>query len=135
MGQQEPRRLGCAWRNASLRTKGLVVIAVPVVGMLLATVCLFAVGIQGRHAADSVSHSLEVRTQIHELDANLVEVDAAVRGYLLDGQSQWLTRFERAKASSDELVGRLRSLIADNARQRGRLTLQDSPFDLDRVRA
>jgi PAS domain S-box-containing protein len=105
-----------------LRTKGLVVIAVPVVGMLVAAVCLFVVGIQGRHAADSVSHTLEVRTQIHELDANVVEVDAAVRGYLLDGQSQWLTRFERAKASSDELVGHLRSLIADNARQRGRLT-------------
>jgi len=75
-------RVGRAWADLPLRAKGLVVIAIPLLALLLATV-LFGVALaQDRRAQGAVLHTVEVEREIAEVR---ILVQAGVVGYVLTG--------------------------------------------------
>jgi hypothetical protein len=75
-------RVGRAWADLPLRAKGLVVIAIPLLALLLATV-LFGVALaQDRRAQGAVLHTVEVEREIAQVR---ILVQAGVTGYVLTG--------------------------------------------------
>ena len=108
------QRPGRAWADLPLRAKGLVVVAIPLLALLLATV-LFGVALaQDRRAQDAVLHSVEVERQIAHVR---IQVQAGVTGYVLTGERRYLTSYEIARRELPETVGQLGSLVSDNPGQ------------------
>jgi len=107
------QRPGRAWADLPLRVKGLVV-AIPLLALLLATV-LFGVALaQDRRAQDAVLHSVEVERQIAHVR---IQVQAGVTGYVLTGERRYLTSYETARRELPEAVGQLGGLVSDNPGQ------------------
>jgi PAS domain S-box-containing protein len=105
---------GRAWADLPLRAKGLVVVAIPLLALLLATV-LFGVALaQDRRAQDAVLHSVEVERQIAHVR---IQVQAGVTGYVLTGERRYLTSYETARRELPEAVGQLGGLVSDNPGQ------------------
>jgi CHASE3 domain sensor protein len=108
------QRPGRAWADLPLRAKGLVVVAIPLLALLLATV-LFGVALaQDRRAQDAVLHSVEVERQIAHVR---IQVQAGVTGYVLTGERRYLTSYETARRELPEAVGQLGGLVSDNPGQ------------------
>jgi CHASE3 domain sensor protein len=80
-------RVERAWADLPLRAKGLVVIAIPLLALLLATV-LFGVALaQDRRAQGAVLHTVEVERQIAQVR---ILVQAGVTGYVLTEERRYL---------------------------------------------
>jgi PAS domain S-box-containing protein len=112
------RRVGRAWGDLPLRAKGLVVVAIPLLAMLLATV-LFGVALaQDRRAQGAVLHTVEVERQIAQVR---ILVQAGVTGYVLTGERRYLTSYEAARRDLPEAVDQLGDLVSDNPGQADRV--------------
>ena len=110
--------VGRAWADLPLRAKGLVVIAIPLLAMLLATV-LFGVALaQDRRAQGAVLHTVEVEREIAQVR---ILVQAGVTGYVLTGERRYLTSYEEARRELPRAVGNLGGLVRDNPGQAARL--------------
>jgi len=113
------RRLrGRTWADLPLRAKGLVVVAIPLLALLLATV-LFGVALaQDQRAQDAVLHTVEVERQIAHVR---IQVQAGVTGYVLTGERRYLTSYEAARRELPLAVDQLGGLVSDNPAQLDRL--------------
>ncbi|HSK35121.1 MAG TPA: CHASE3 domain-containing protein, partial [Actinomycetota bacterium] len=112
------RGIGRAWADLPLRAKGLVVVAVPLLALLLATV-LFGVALaQDRRAQGAVLRTVEVERQIAQVR---ILVQAGVTGYVLTGERRYLTSYEAARRDLPEAVDQLGDRVSDNPDQVGRV--------------
>ena len=103
------RGVGRAWADLPLRAKGLVVVAVPLLAMLLATV-LFGVALaQDRRAQGAVLHTVEVERQIAQVR---ILVHAGVTGYVLTGERRYLTPYEQARRELPQAVVQLGQFVS-----------------------
>ena len=120
---QEPARhhgraVGRAWADLPLRAKGLVVVAIPLAALVLATV-LFGVALaQDRRAQGAVLHTVEVEREIAQVR---ILVQTGVTGYVLTGERRYLTSYEQARAELPRAVAQLGNLVSDNPGQAQRL--------------
>jgi PAS domain S-box-containing protein len=111
-------RVGRAWADLPLRAKGLVVIAIPLLALLLATV-LFGVALaQDRRAQGAVLHTVEVEREIAQVR---ILVQAGVTGYVLTGERRYLTSYEEARRELPPAVDHLGDLVRDSPAQAGRI--------------
>jgi len=112
-------RVGRAWADLPLRAKGLVVIAIPLLALLLATV-LFGVALaQDRRAQAAVLHTVEVEREIAQVR---ILVQAGVTGYVLTGERRYLTSYEHARRDLPRAVDGLGVLVKDNSVQVARVS-------------
>ena len=65
--QRDPRGVGRAWADLPLRSKGLVVVATPLLALLLATVLFGVAMAQDRRAQTAVLHTMEVEREIAQV--------------------------------------------------------------------
>jgi CHASE3 domain sensor protein len=111
-------RVERAWADLPLRAKGLVVIAIPLLALLLATV-LFGVALaQDRRAQGAVLHTVEVEREVAQVR---ILVQAGVTGYVLTGERRYLTSYEQARKELPRAVDNLGDLVRDNPGQAARL--------------
>ena len=108
-------RVGPGWggpgADLPLRAKGLVVIAIPLLALLLATV-LFGVALaQERRAQGAVLHTVEIEREIAQVR---ILVQAGVVGYVLTGERRYLTSYESARRELPQAVDDLGRLVDDN---------------------
>jgi signal transduction histidine kinase len=68
-----------------------------------------------------VSHSHAVLSQVHLVETRLVDAESAMRGYLLTGDTAYLTPYAMARSTLAEEVARLKSLTAGDAAQQRRI--------------
>lgn len=84
-----------------------------------------------------VNHSLEVRAALGDIDSAYVKAGRARSGYVISGNSEFLTQFEESVPEIPRRFARLSDLIGDNQTQRdlfSRLqTVTDSRVDLLRA--
>jgi CHASE3 domain sensor protein len=93
-------------------------VAIPLLAMLLAMV-LFGVALaQDRRAQGAVLRTVEVERQIAHVR---ILVQAGVAGYVLTGESQYLTSYEAARRELPLAVAQLSVLVNDNPGQADRL--------------
>ena len=120
---QEPARhhgraVGRAWADLPLRAKGLVVVAIPLAALVLATL-LFGVALaQDRRAQGAVLHTVEVEREIAQVR---ILVQTGVTGYVLTGERRYLTSYEQARTELPRAVAQLGNLVSDNPGQAQRL--------------
>jgi PAS domain S-box-containing protein len=108
------RRIGRAWADLPLRAKGLVVVAIPLLALLLATVGFGVALAQDRRAQGAVLHTVEVERQVAEVR---ILAQAGVTGYVLTGERRYLTSYENARRELPEAVVELGGLVSDNPGQ------------------
>ncbi len=116
----EPSRLGRAWSDLPLRRKGVVVVAIPLVALVVAGGSFLLVQHSSGRADRELHATLELRSQILEVRALLVDAETGVRGYLLVGRDAFLTPYFTARERLPGALGRLGSMVQDEAEQADR---------------
>ncbi|HTS76354.1 MAG TPA: ATP-binding protein [Bryobacteraceae bacterium] len=111
-----------AWSNLSLRSKVLLVAALPVMA-LLASVLLLNKMEQNREKAEQrVLQALDFRSQLQNVYILLIDAESAVRNYGLTGRDDGLEQFSMVGPSLDAAFDKVRDLVADEPEQVKRLS-------------
>ena len=71
--------------------------------------------------AERVAHTLDVIEHVQTLMEHVKDAETGQRGYLLTGTENYLSRYTTAQTTAPAELAALRSLTADNERQRDRL--------------
>lgn len=114
------------WMNLSLRSKGMVVLAVPLTMSLVATTVFFAFLAEVSEASDRVSAATGSTPHIAQVSRLVLEAETGLRGYLASGDERFL---EPASVAREQLPPELDRLAA---------SLRDDPDQgarVDRLRA
>lgn len=111
------------WANRALATKGLVVVALPLLIFLGSVAVLFAISRMEAEAEQDVRLTIAIQTDINEVHALLAEASSGVRGYLLTGERRFLEPYQRAEDTLPALFAQLQAAIrdADAARRLARI--------------
>jgi PAS domain S-box-containing protein len=112
------RVVGRAWTDLPLRAKGLVVVAIPLASLVLATVLFGGALAQDRRAQGAVLHTVEVEREIAQVR---VLVQTGVTGYVLTGERRYLTSYKQARAELPKAVAMLGDLVSDDPGQAERV--------------
>jgi methyl-accepting chemotaxis protein len=99
--------------------KGLVVVGLPVLRLIIATLAFFASEREARRAQSSVDRTLEIEAELQAILGLVVDSETAVRGYVINQQDVFLEQHRAARDQLPAALDRLRSLVRDA--QRGRL--------------
>lgn len=101
------------WANRPLATKGLVVVAVPLLIFLGSVAALYAISRQESRAEQDVRLTIAIQNDVNEVHALLAEASSGVRGYLLTGEPRFLEPYQRAEQLVPQVTRRLRGAIRD----------------------
>lgn len=101
------------WANRPLATKGLVVVAVPLLIFLGSVAALFSISRMEARAEQDVRLTIAIQTDVNEVHALLAEASSGVRGYLLTGEPRFLEPYTRAEELVPRVTQRLRASIRD----------------------
>ncbi len=110
-------RVVAPFGNLSLRTKGILVVCVPVCALLAAMVVFYQFQQQTRNAAAQVAHTYQVRSAIRRVTIRLANADSALYGYLLTGRPSFLAGYWEARREIQEPLDALTRLVTDNPTQ------------------
>ncbi len=105
------------WPDLPLRTKGLVVIAVPAAATVLIACASYVLGTCATAAGEAVNHSLQVSQEIQRLKADEAETSAHVRAYFITGEEVFADKARDAIAAFDGTLDKLSALIKDDPEQ------------------
>lgn len=106
-------RIGRWWANRPLATKGLVVVALPLLIFFGSVAVLLAIGRMEAEAEQDVRLTIAIQTDVNEVHAILAEASSGVRGYLLTGEPRFLEPYERAEKALPQVFARLNASIRD----------------------
>lgn len=109
------------WTDRSLRSKGFVVLAIPLAALLMTNLAFTLVRQRESSAQRWVNHTLAVRDQIDSTELLLLDAEAGMLGYLLTGDPSLLAPYQAAQQQYPLAIARLRDLMADNPLQLDRL--------------
>lgn len=110
-------RLGRWWADRPLRTKILLVVAIPATSFAVAASSFFVYQDQERRAAAAVMGSVEVDAVIQAILVDAVNAESGVRGYLLTDDTDWLAPYDEAVRDLPLSVSRAIALVADQPSQ------------------
>jgi PAS domain S-box-containing protein len=105
------------WADLSLRAKGVVVVAMPVLAMVVAVGAFSLSAKQARRVEDQASDANRERFVAHSLLIAELDAETAVRGYLLTGREAFLDPYAEAVAATSLELERLKRLLPDEPEQ------------------
>jgi PAS domain S-box-containing protein len=101
--------------SLSLRSKGLLVVLIPLTAVLVVAASFYQYS-RGVDAAEEwVNHSYEVGSQIRALSILVGNAEAGVRGYLLTGNRDYLRHYEESRREIPVRLANLKALVRDSA--------------------
>jgi PAS domain S-box-containing protein len=115
------RRVRHAWRDRTLRTKGLLVVALPLGALLFIAPSLFLSQREDARTSNLVTRTLQVRSQIEDVVTLHLEASSRLRGFLLTSSSLFLEPYQAAVDELPDAIDRLAGLISDNPEQVARV--------------
>jgi len=110
-----------AWANMPIRSKGLVVVAIPMAALLVAVLTYLASERASREASLLVSRTQEIRASIQQVSNILLDANSGVRDYLLTGQEGFLASYESAINDLPDEITRMAHLVQDDPGQSERM--------------
>jgi PAS domain S-box-containing protein len=113
-------RAAPAFADLPIRTKGMVVVAIPVLALLVMLAAVLFVQRDEQDAERWVRHTLEVRQDLQLAFMLLIDAESATRGYLQSRQPDWLEPFDRAQHRLPAVLSDLEKSVADNPTQLAR---------------
>ncbi len=114
-------RLFPAFADLPVRSKGLVVVAIPVLALLTVLTALLFTMREEQDAERWVRHTLEVRQDLQLGLTLLIDAESATRGYLQSRRTEWLERFYEAQRRLPTVLAGLEDLVSDNPKQVARV--------------
>jgi PAS domain S-box-containing protein len=121
-------RLAQGWANRSLRTKGLTVVAIPLLALLFVAPVYYLSQRRAEEASAWVVHTLEVGNQIDRVQNLSQGASLGIRGYLLTGSREFLDRYRASVQALPPAVQRLRALTSDNPSQQQHLARLETAY-------
>jgi signal transduction histidine kinase/CHASE3 domain sensor protein/ActR/RegA family two-component response regulator len=109
------------WASFSLRTKGIAIVLLPVAALLLSIVLIDQAEKKKVESEGWVKHTQDVRIEILNTYIVLISAESSVRDYALTGHETALQAYDRAGASIDVVLDRIKELVQDNPEQVQRL--------------
>ncbi|MBD2071019.1 response regulator [Leptolyngbya sp. FACHB-671] len=109
------------WSRLSIRSKGTVVIALPILCLAIAIVISSLLSRRVELAEQEVKHTQEVQLHSEQILRLLVDAETGVRGYLLTGNSEFLEPYSNAQDKLLDAVEQLESLSQQNPNQLNRV--------------
>lgn len=107
------RAISVWWANRPLATKGLVVVAVPLLIFLGSVAALYTISRLEARAEQDVRLTIAIQNDVNEVHALLAEASSGVRGYLLTGEPRFLEPYQRAERMVPQVTDRLRASVRD----------------------
>ncbi|MBN9517876.1 PAS domain S-box protein [bacterium] len=104
----------------TLAQQGFLLLAVPLLLLLALVGRVFRLDREAAAAQQLAVHSKEVVGEARRVQAGLVDVQSAVRGYVITGDPELLAPFEAARGRWRDDADRLTALVADNPEQSAR---------------
>ena len=101
------------WTDRPLRSKSLVIIALPLAVLLISLVLVYVTERQTSRVEDDVRRALRVQGDVQAVHSLLAEAAASVRGYLLIQRSDFLPSYRSAVERIDSTLRRLDTDIRD----------------------
>src|ERR1700677_216781 len=117
MGNQARNRLRAGWSELPLRSKGLVIIALPLSAVLVGLVCVFLVVQSERRQQESLDHILQMRSELGQLLIDLVNAETGVRGYTLTRRDEFLEPYHAGLTALPNSLARISDLTQQNPNQ------------------
>ncbi|UXY13757.1 PAS domain S-box protein [Chitiniphilus purpureus] len=106
-------RLWHAWADQPLRVKGLVVIAMPLAILLGSLGLIYLVERETLRVEDEVRRTLKIQSNIHRVHSLISEAATGVRGFLLIGRDDFLTRYREAEQRLPQTLAQLEQDVRD----------------------
>ncbi len=110
----EEHRRSPGWNSLSLRAKGLLVIAVPLAGMFIASGFFLLAQSSASDAQQAVQQTMKVKDHIEYVRRLFAESTSNRRAYMLTHDPSSLRAHLRAKEALPKAVERFRWLVRDN---------------------
>ncbi len=107
------QRLGTRWVDRSMRTKGLVVIAVPIAILFIVLASTSWFTHVDNRAQDVASSARQIVGAATTLENSLLSAEAGVSDYLLTGNPSFRTSYARAEKQVPPQLGQLEALTLD----------------------
>lgn len=109
------------WSNMSLRTKGFVVVSIPLCAMLLSFVVSYLINREQDKAESWVQRSTQMRSELDRLLDRVTDAGRGVRSYQFDQNEEFLEPYRSAKQTLPSSLLRLLKLAKDSPPQKARL--------------
>ncbi len=109
------------WSDFSLRTKGFVVVAIPLCAMFFGLVSSYVINRRHEEAALGVQHSIMLHFEIDKLLDGVTEADRGVYSYLLNHNPEFLAPYNTAKTTLPALTAKLFKLVRNDPAQTARM--------------
>ncbi len=117
-----PRSFVRRWTNLSLRTKGLIVFAVPLAALLICAALLVRLEQKKAEADEAIRNAQEMRAQLQNMYIVLISAESEIRNYGLNGREDGLETFGLTAASVDAIFTKLQELMAGEPETLARLS-------------
>jgi PAS domain S-box-containing protein len=121
MGLPRLIRLASWWADRPLHTKGVLVVAPPVLALLVATGAFYLTERRNNLAEDAADRALEQRAAARSMLVTLLEAETGISGFLVSEHPAFLEPFEEAVAELPDRMSRLEELLAADREEAGRL--------------
>jgi PAS domain S-box-containing protein len=118
------------WFKLPIRSKGTVVIALPILCLAIAIGISILLNRRVELAEQEVQHTQEVRLYSEQILRLLTDSETGVRGYLLTGNAEFLSPYYSARKELLDLLDQLEALSQENPDQLTRLQAISEQVDL-----
>lgn len=125
-GIRAPRALTRWWSDRSLRSKGILVLALPVITLVVAALVFLFVLSQLDRSTDRVGTARQAQDRLAQVYLLALDGETGIRGYIATGDQRYLEPTTTARERLPRVVAGLAQLIGEHPDQAARL---------DRVRA
>ena len=107
------QRLALAWANLPLRTKGLIVVAIPLAALLASVSALYWQERAEENLDRGIQHTSEIGHAAQRLVSLIVTAESSVRGYLVTRDSSFLEGYKNTRKQLPSMWSRFVTLSQD----------------------
>jgi PAS domain S-box-containing protein len=105
------KKLPARWTRLSLRSKGVVVLTIPLSALVISQFAIYRVEGDVASVDRRVVRYYDSRTALSQLRSALSGAQAAISAYETTGERQYGTVFDQARETAGQTVGRLPALV------------------------
>lgn len=128
------RHTGRWWSDLRVRLGGLRLVALPLLSLCVLALFMRAFFAERQSADFQLYQTIQVHSKVESMQTRLLDADTVIRGYLVQGQGEWLSQYKKVVESLPDSLNALQKQVSrDRAlaqRIRGLEPLLESELDV-----
>lgn len=101
------------WKNLGITSKGLLAVSVPLIVLLLSITYLYQRELAAQSVEGDLQNAMVELAKIQGIHAQLAEAATGVRGFLITGRDDFLTRYYKSRERLPIEIAQLRQTLND----------------------